>query len=840
MPIQSIAYDPSGAFVATGSADRTIKLWDIVKGFCTHCFREHTGVVQTLYFHVKNPAGAMYLSSSSDDNSVRVHNLLRKNEPCVATFTQHVSLPTQLCSTSDSSLLISAGRDKVVNFYSLKSLQHIRTVPVQEELESAVILSRVHTRSLLQQFESDVIDGTTSYVLLTAGEKGLIKFYRFQMKANNVASFKINLLMQLPLSQHCTRPIAALEYSGHSEDGDLWVVAVDHSIYSFNMSAVKKNLVEEIESKTSTDEHLSLTAQPDRLLVGNQGEILDMVCVPARLSTNKEDSEEEVQERVVRELVVVTNSPHVRVMDTDTLQCRYLEAHTDIVLSADVGPDGEWLVTSSKDRTCIVWHLPSQRAVAVCEGHTDAVGCVCTSQNPATYLSRGVFLVSGAGDKILKKWQLPTHSLLKSYRALQASSSPGLVRLTSQYSIRAHDKDINCVVSSPNDAMLASCSQDRTIRLWNVSDLTPIATLNGHKRGVWRVQFSPIDKVLASCSGDRTVRLWSLSDWSCLRTLEGNSASVLCVSFVNKGSQLMSGSADGLLRLWTVRTGECEATFDRHVDKVWVVRTLDRHNFNQNGDPSSEQLPQEDFSAMLVSAGSDSKVQFWRDVTEEEELQQTQQREAVVLLEQQLTNLVRNRNYGQAFVVALQLGHSFKLLGIITAILEDEDELQQQLDLPAGGDEAVEKGVFSQMWLSRLDPYIPKLSSDQIEKLVGYMAEWNTNARHCFASTLLFGSLLRQVGVNKLLELKTVQQSLPAMLAYSERHHNRISRLHQSTYLLEYVRARMSLQPLASNDKEIEPVGVKRNVSVTVASGDSKSDDVPVLFKPKGKKARRQ
>ena len=56
----------------------------------------------------------MYLSSSSDDNSVRVHNLMLKKDPCVATFTQHVSLPTQICSTSDSSLLISAGRDKVM------------------------------------------------------------------------------------------------------------------------------------------------------------------------------------------------------------------------------------------------------------------------------------------------------------------------------------------------------------------------------------------------------------------------------------------------------------------------------------------------------------------------------------------------------------------------------------------------------------------------------------------------------------------------------------------------------------------------------------------------------
>ena len=63
----------------------------------------------------------------------------------------------------------------------------------------------------------------------------------------------------------------------------------------------------------------------------------------------------------------------------------------------------------------------------------------------------------------------------------------------------------------------------------------------------------------------------------------------------------------------------------------------------------------------------------------------------------------------------MQLGHSLKLLGIITSILEDEED-QQLGDLPTG-EEAVEKGVFSQMWLSRLDPFIPHLSDDQIEQL---------------------------------------------------------------------------------------------------------------------------
>lgn len=61
-----------------------------------------------------SPAGKLLLFSSSDDNSVRVHDLMQKKAHCIATFSEHVSAPTQICATSDSSLLVSVGRDKVL------------------------------------------------------------------------------------------------------------------------------------------------------------------------------------------------------------------------------------------------------------------------------------------------------------------------------------------------------------------------------------------------------------------------------------------------------------------------------------------------------------------------------------------------------------------------------------------------------------------------------------------------------------------------------------------------------------------------------------------------------
>lgn len=58
---------------------------------------------------------------------------------------------------------------------------------------------------------------------------------------------------------------------------------------------------------------------------------------------------------------------------------------------------------------------------------------------------------------------------------------------TARRSVRAHERDINCVAVSPNDAIVASASQDRTVKLWRSRDLELMGVLKGHKRGVWKV-----------------------------------------------------------------------------------------------------------------------------------------------------------------------------------------------------------------------------------------------------------------------------------------------------------------------------------------------------------------
>jgi U3 small nucleolar RNA-associated protein 13 len=72
-PVIVMTIDPTSTLVATGSADASIKVWDIDKGYCTHNLRGHGGVISAVKFHRFN--NKWYLASGADDCTVRVWDL---------------------------------------------------------------------------------------------------------------------------------------------------------------------------------------------------------------------------------------------------------------------------------------------------------------------------------------------------------------------------------------------------------------------------------------------------------------------------------------------------------------------------------------------------------------------------------------------------------------------------------------------------------------------------------------------------------------------------------------------------------------------------------------------
>jgi WD40 repeat protein len=122
--------------------------------------------------------------------------------------------------------------------------------------------------------------------------------------------------------------------------------------------------------------------------------------------------------------------------------------------------------------------------------------------------------------------------------------------------LRTTLKDISYVPTtiafSPDGHTIASGSNDKTVKLWDVLSGQLLRTLAGHTSGVNSVAFSPDGGTLVSGGDDKTTKLWDTAGGQLLHTLTGHKKEVTSVAFSPNGRTLASGSKDKTIMLWVV------------------------------------------------------------------------------------------------------------------------------------------------------------------------------------------------------------------------------------------------------------------------------------------------
>ncbi|NJN31929.1 MAG: hypothetical protein HC824_17025 [Synechococcales cyanobacterium RM1_1_8] len=142
------------------------------------------------------------------------------------------------------------------------------------------------------------------------------------------------------------------------------------------------------------------------------------------------------------------------------------------------------------------------------------------------------------------------------------------VKATLLRSLRGHTSSIRSAVFIANPKTgaglpwIVSGGDSHQLHIWetqaDVSGLEqrpPVATLSGHQGRIWQLAYHPESKILASASDDKTVRLWNIATQDCLQILTGHSYWVRTVAFSPSGLTLASAGDDETIRLWDVRSG---------------------------------------------------------------------------------------------------------------------------------------------------------------------------------------------------------------------------------------------------------------------------------------------
>jgi len=214
----------------------------------------------------------------------------------------------------------------------------------------------------------------------------------------------------------------------------------------------------------------------------------------------------------------------------DWEEIKRLTHHEDSAWSARFSSDGTRLVTTSFDKTAVLWDTITWERIAVLS-HTNGVLLAVFSPDDQQ-------VVTASGNTV-RLWDLNSQLEVNSY---------------------SHAGFVTGLDFSPDGRLVASGAYDGLVKVWDWKADT-IRTLRGHSQLVSPVKFVLGGTRLASGSWDHTVRIWDLDPPPPNDLLEGRGGEISPLAFALDGRLIatVSASATNIL-LWRPATGALETS----------------------------------------------------------------------------------------------------------------------------------------------------------------------------------------------------------------------------------------------------------------------------------------
>jgi eukaryotic-like serine/threonine-protein kinase len=531
----SLDFSPSSGYLASGSWDRTVRLWRVDNRSEVVRMERHKGYVYSVRFSLDG----RLLASTGGDGEVHLWSVPSGQH--VAELTGHDGNVWTGAFSPDGRLLVTGGADGTVRLWDTES--HTQTATASG-----------HQGYLFSAAFSP--DGST---VVTGGEDATVRLWTVPaLDELRTFSGHSGPVRTVSFKRDGTGVISA-GWDGMALSWDLDVEAApavvgrhDDYIWSAALSDNGRLL-----ATASSDNTVRLWQQPEGELLaslrGRTRHAWSVALAPSStlMATGGKDNVirlwrlTQARARLLRPasgrptaigvsasgalMAVGLADGGLQVWDPGTgIQISLLPGHDGQVESLSFSPDGTLLASAGRDNRVRLWRGPEFAEIETEASHDGDAYAVAFSPS-------GSILASGGRDGAV---------FLRDPRSAAPRTK--------------HPADMERVLDlawSPDGLLLAVAGTGSSIAIREVADWSLRCSLTGHEDWVSSLEFDHQGMRLASCGKDGTVRLWDTAQCALLTTLSGHADWVNRTVFSTTGNLLLSGGDDAQVRVWDSRRG---------------------------------------------------------------------------------------------------------------------------------------------------------------------------------------------------------------------------------------------------------------------------------------------
>ncbi|KAI1699325.1 WD domain, g-beta repeat domain-containing protein [Ditylenchus destructor] len=167
------------------------------------------------------------------------------------------------------------------------------------------------------------------------------------------------------------------------------------------------------------------------------------------------------------------------------------------------------------------------------------------------------------GDKQIQQFQFHTSCVMDvdwmtddTFASCSQDKCIHVCKIGHDRPIKTFQCDAHAIGYDTITQLLASCSYDTTLKIWDMSYDQPIFDVRAHDKEIYTIKWSPRGRILASASYDHLVKLWDVEKKCCLHTLAKHTDPVYSVTFSPNNKYIASGSWDRSVHIWDIETGK--------------------------------------------------------------------------------------------------------------------------------------------------------------------------------------------------------------------------------------------------------------------------------------------